>query len=207
MLTVNKPFRAKCSIAGCDNLIAVLKHQLCEKHYTRFLRHGDPEFTHRVWTHPRNNPPRVPVEERFFALTERRAGCLEWTGTKNAKGYGKFGIDGQMVYAHRIVWELHMGPIPVGLQVMHWCDNPPCVWLPHLSLGTAKENIQQARDRGRRASTRGEDHAQSRLTWDQVDEIRRLWKTNVATQAELSRRFAIHNSAICRIVHEESWIR
>lgn len=207
MITVKKPPRGKCSVAGCDNEIEILKHQLCEKHYTRLLRHGDPEFTHRIWTHSRNNPPLVPIEERFFALTERRAGCLEWIGTRNAKGYGRFGLDSWMVYAHRAAWELQMGPIPDGLQVMHWCDNPPCVWLPHLSLGTAKENLQQAKDKGHLRPPRGEDCHNAKLTWEQVDEILHLWETTELTQAELGRRFGIHNSTICRILKNQRWVR
>jgi hypothetical protein len=50
---------------------------------------------------------------------------------------------------HRVAWELWRGPIPVGQQVNHHCDNGVCVRLDHLYLGTQAENLRDASERGR----------------------------------------------------------
>lgn len=79
-------------------------------------------------------------------------GCWEWTGTRDAHGYGqlstlwfKNGTSG----ISRNSWIAFHGPIPNGLRVLHRCDNPPC-WNPsHLFLGTAKDNMDDMVAKGR----------------------------------------------------------
>jgi hypothetical protein len=44
------------------------------------------------------------------------------------------------------------GPIPDGLFVLHGCDNPPCVNIVHLRLGTQSENIKESYAKGRKHS-------------------------------------------------------
>lgn len=68
--------------------------------------------------------------------------CVEWQGGK-IKGYGSK-RDRQAKrtdYVHRQVWVQVNGPIPVGLEVMHRCDNPPCYNPKHLILGTHADNM------------------------------------------------------------------
>lgn len=51
--------------------------------------------------------------------------------------------------AHRVSYELFVGPIPAGMHVLHHCDNPPCVRPSHLFLGDAKVNAQDRAAKGR----------------------------------------------------------
>lgn len=79
--------------------------------------------------------------------------CIEWWGTRDAKGYGvKHVTDGtgrKMKKAHRLIYEECFGPIPGDLLVLHHCDNPPCVNPEHLHLGTPADNVREMLERGR----------------------------------------------------------
>jgi len=79
-------------------------------------------------------------------------------------GSRKAGIKG----THRVSWELHYGPIPKGMSVLHKCDNPPCVRPDHLFLGTQQDNLQDMRNKGRHRWGLGERHAHAKLTTEIV---------------------------------------
>lgn len=93
----------------------------------------------------------IPIEQRFWKwVREMPTGCWEWTGSRTAPGWhGRVSVNGVMVMAHRVSWEMAHGPIPEGLSVLHHCDNPPCVNPDHLYLGTAKDNARDMVARGR----------------------------------------------------------
>ena len=123
-------------------------------------------------------PPKPqPLEDRFWRFVKPgpKLDCWPWRGgTKNQAGYGqlRIGRNGPSVSVHRLSFMLHKGDIPIGLHVLHTCDNPPCVNPDHLYTGTAKDNAQDCIKRGRRAETH-QPHARFRkLTDDQVRDIR-----------------------------------
>lgn len=88
--------------------------------------------------------------ERFTArCITRESGCIEWQGAKNDKGYGQVVLGKARVYAHRFFWEVENGPIPDGMQVLHKCDNPPCVNTAHHFLGTHLDNSRDKVAKGR----------------------------------------------------------
>jgi hypothetical protein len=51
--------------------------------------------------------------------------------------------------AHRFSYEMHVGPIPDGMMVLHSCDNSRCVNPAHLSIGTQTENMLDMHKRNR----------------------------------------------------------
>lgn len=85
-----------------------------------------------------------PFEDRFWEkVITFKEGCWPWVGPTDQHGYGTLSlgrvVDGR-VRAHRVSWELHFGPIPAGLNVLHACDNPGCCNPDHLMLGTQRAN-------------------------------------------------------------------
>lgn len=105
----------------------------------------------RIWTE-RNRVKRKPkatMRERFLKKVELIPfhSCWEWTGGKIRNGYGhfRFGykLDGKndIRLAHRVSYELHVGPIPKGLVLDHLCKNTSCVNPTHLQPVTQRENI------------------------------------------------------------------
>lgn len=92
--------------------------------------------------------------ERLLDKVEKTASCWNWTGCltkgeKNKTGYGTIWYNGKQRNAHRVAYEILVGPIPEGLNVLHTCDNSPCVNPAHLYLGTLKDNAQDTLRRGR----------------------------------------------------------
>lgn len=69
--------------------------------------------------------------------------CINYIGYKN-RGYGRFQIDGFKWLAHRWYWTQKNGPIPDGICVLHRCDNPACINVEHLFLGTRRDNVLDA---------------------------------------------------------------
>ena len=135
--------------------------------------------------------------------------CWEWQARRNKKGYGSFYVSighskSQEWLAHRMVWKMTFGEIPEGLQVCHHCDNPPCVNPSHLWLGTNRDNILDAKKKGRLAQLKGEDSPQAKLTEEKVREIRKLRKEGM-TLCALGDMFNVHYSTIGYIISRKLW--
>lgn len=87
--------------------------------------------------------------ERFWSKVEKSDGCWTWIAGCDPQGYGTFGLDGKVQKAHRVSYQLAIGPIPAGAHVLHSCDNPPCVRPDHLRAGTRSDNMRDKVARGR----------------------------------------------------------
>jgi hypothetical protein len=98
-----------------------------------------------------------------------------------------------MYRAHRFSYELHCGEIPAGMWVLHHCDNRPCVNPAHLFLGTNKDNVEDARLKGRKAR---------KLSPDQVREIRELAERGVY-QRDLMQRFGVGKTTITKVLQRK----
>lgn len=135
---------------------------LCRRHYDR-----------------QRNSPGLPLDAPFpgeWELSYRLAkhvrpegDCLVWVGSRDRRGYGYTSDGTKTVKAHRLSYQVHKGPIPDGLLIMHSCDNPPCVNPAHLSVGTVRENALDAVAKGRMVGSKA---GGAKLREEQVLDIR-----------------------------------
>ncbi len=80
--------------------------------------------------------------------------CWDWAGSKDKHGYGRIqrgGTHGGIVKAHRASYELFIGPIPDGMDVLHECDTPSCANPRHLKAGSHSDNMRDMALRNRSA--------------------------------------------------------
>jgi len=95
---------------------------------------------------------------RFMAKTKPgENGCILWTAN-NYKGYGRFTVNGEDVWAHRWIYEQKHGPIPKGMTIDHLCVNPPCVNDEHMEVVTQSENTSRMHKRLIDAGVRYKTH-------------------------------------------------
>jgi hypothetical protein len=97
-------------------------------------------------------------EEKYVVDGETE--CWLWTGSINRGGYGHLRADGKNITAHRLSFQLHVGPIPPEHDLDHVCHtNDPscpggvtckhraCVNPAHLEPVTRQENLRRGADR------------------------------------------------------------
>lgn len=81
--------------------------------------------------------------ETFWSRADRSAGsdhCWRWLGTHTPDGYGRYKTGGKQNAAHRVAYELLVGPIPDGKQIDHLCRVRDCVNPAHMEPVTNRVN-------------------------------------------------------------------
>ena len=133
--------------------------------------------------------------------------CWEWIAFKDKDGYGKISLrerNRKSYNAHRFSYELYYGSIPPGLDVLHNCDNPPCVNPNHLFLGTNKDNKQDAVNKNRHAH--GSTHGNSVLTDELVREILiKIYNNDFQNVNQIANQYNIDRTVISGILTGKMW--
>lgn len=90
----------------------------------------------------RGRPRTDPLTRLMAKVSIQDNGCWLWTGSQDGKGYGQFRPGGiaPLVGAHRVSYELFVGPIPEGLELDHLCFIHLCVNPVHLEPKTGEAN-------------------------------------------------------------------
>ena len=127
-----------CTVEGCTAECRNGTSPYCEKHYSRWKRHGDPNVVLKDHT---------PPEERWKTsyVVDEDTGCWNWTGTKS-RGYGVISCGANNNRpAHVFVYEQVVGPVPDGMELDHVCRNKGCVNpdLKHLEPVTHLVNVRR----------------------------------------------------------------
>ena len=89
------------------------------------------------------------TEKRFWQQVNQTGECWPYLQALDKDGYGQFYYQKKNWRAHRLAWYFCNGPIPVGQQVLHRCDNPRCCRPEHLWLGTVRDNVRDMMNKGR----------------------------------------------------------
>ena len=171
-------------------------------------------------------PKRTPeqIVAHFWSGVDRSGGddaCWEWQRAINRKGYGWMGRDGTTEGTHRIAWRITRGPIPLGLCVLHKCDNRKCCNPSHLFIGDNAANVLDMVSKGRHSrgakhaaavsavmkvrAHRGDGHHMTMFTTTDVIAIRAAWRTGESC-GSIARRYGIkYPSTIISIVRGKTW--
>jgi hypothetical protein len=140
------------------------------------------------------------LKQRLFSKVVKTEKCWIWIGYKRS-GYGSLEINGRIIGAHMLSYLIHHGPILDNMFVCHSCDIRACVNPKHLFLGTQKDNMQDAKRKGRMRMPPvhfGEDHPMVTLTDLQVKQIR---ERKEVPQRVLAKEYNVCQSTIWRIKH------
>lgn len=158
-------------------------------------------------------PPARPPEE-FWARVDKSGECWVWLGRTNNRGYGKF----QATYAHRYSWMLAHGSLPPDdLDVLHRCDNRPCVRPDHLFLGDQQDNSDDMVAKGRAATgersgarkhperyRRGSSIPWAKLTESQIPIIRQRLRSGDSS-AQIAIDCSVNKTTIAAIKYGKAW--
>lgn len=102
---------------------------------------------------------RHPLRDRFFSHVRKTHSCWIWEGNLNDLGYGRVKVCGRLRAAHRVAYELEVGPVPHRASLRHRCGNAACVRPSHLSVSPIRlrpEDIEAIRRSTLSSTTLGE---------------------------------------------------
>lgn len=145
------------------------------------------------------------VIDRFWSRVEDRpSGCREWTGFRNALGYGQLKVrTGSAINAHRFAYEVHHGVALDPSQVVrHTCDNPSCVNPNHLRLGTHADNVADRVQRKRSAI--GERSGRAKLSALQARNV--MYRSGSESAVDLAREYGVDPGVVRAIREGRTWV-
>jgi|SRR3990167_5523638 len=85
----------------------------------------------------------LSFDKRLWESIEVAGDCWEWKLYRNEDGYGKIKRNGKTYVAHRYIFTLLKGNIPLGKELDHLCKNRSCVNPEHLEAVDHLENVRR----------------------------------------------------------------
>lgn len=141
---------------------------------------------------------RVRLIEKALARLPRGSPdeCWPWPFGKTGLGYGQATVDGEILYVHRLMFELDHGHPPAGV-VRHSCDNPPCANPAHLLDGTMQQNTHDM--------LRNMRMPNCKLDWTKAADIRVKYASGGISQRGLAAEYGVSQRLILRVLQGKSW--
>lgn len=132
---------------------------------------------------------------RLLRSLRQEGECWLWTGAITPHGYGVFSIGPKSaprsIVAHRVAYEVLVGPIPDGAVLDHVCGNRACCRPEHLEPVTHAVNTQRKRT--------------AKLSWEKVRAIRRRAADGEATRV-LAEEYGVTPECIRGVVRNKTWV-
>lgn len=149
----------------------------------------------------RKDPWRV-----FEQIEIQESGCWNTTCKLNGNGYGTISINGNSQFAHRVAYQLYYGiKLSNNKVVRHKCNNRKCVNPKHLLEGNTHDNmtdcVNSKRHKGFKNHVNGIQHGNSRLTEQQVRDIRNAR----GTLQDIGYKYGISFQHAADIIHRRRW--
>jgi hypothetical protein len=183
-----------CSIPDCDKPLNA--KGFCQKHYIRFLKHGDPLFTKVT--------PGGYVQKFFEEVVCLYEGdeCLIWPYSRKPNGYASFWHNGRTSLVCRVLCEKVNGAPPPKNHAAHSCGKGHlgCVAKSHLSWKTVKANSKDKLEHGTLKA--GQNNGNSRLSEDDVIAI---LSAEGVSQSQLAKRYGVTQALVSKIRRREMW--
>ena len=135
---------------------------------------------------------------RFEDHVDRSGDHHLWRGACTANGVGQVRVDGKLMTAPRIAWEITHGPLPSSARVSRCPDEPACVRVDHLSVVGAPASDVVEVERPRSARGGGSKRETSPGVWqltvglgvDDRGSARRTYRTMHGSEKEATRAMA-----------------
>ncbi len=151
----------------------------------------------------------------FWKKVSKTDGCWDWTGY-TFNGYGKVNINSQVCNAHRIsliicgsIFEPSKKELGAkGEIIMHLCDNRGCVRPSHLKVTTQKENMQDARNKGRKwiGEAAGSGNGRAKLNEKWVKWLKQLLSSGEEVDfPSLAKKVGVDKTQLYLIKNNKSW--
>lgn len=134
---------------------------------------------------------RDPVK-RFWTYVDTGGDCWIWTAAKVPAGYGFMRWDGRNQPAHRIAYQLLVGPIPTGHVLDHLCRVRVCVNPDHLEPVTHRVNLLRgvgisAQKASRTHCPNGHEFTENNIYWWHNARYCRQCRNDVAANRDRTR--------------------
>jgi len=130
--------------------------------------------------------------------------CWIWQGSTCRDQYGQIRFIKRGWRTHRLMHFITFGTMPDDMLCCHKCDTPRCVNPAHLFPGTDADNKADKKAKKRARCLCGEDNKLSRVTEDQVKDIR-IARANGVRLIDLSSKFNVSVSTISKIARMTAW--
>lgn len=194
----------ECTVGNCTNPIRNKTKGWCNAHNKRWLLYGDLREEIPVQDkRPRGLSLKDAFSYHMPGEPPSDGTCWEWTAYRDKHGYGQMGIGQKLLYAHRVAYMVFRGPLSDEEDALHSCHNPPCCNPDHLRPGDQQDNVDDMVRAGR--NEKGTQKSGSKLTDDQVREIRETYGRGGISQRKLASQYGVSQMVVSRITRGLIW--